>query len=133
MLRALYGNPFISTVLNRAFSTTAVAEKYYIQKNYLKKWARRDMKRRELFQDYEAERTSLRIIHKSDILPAAVKMQAAEDLSNLPRDSSVTRIRHRCTLTDRARGSIIKYRISRIKFRDFADKGLISGYTRSSW
>lgn len=115
------------------FGTSTAAEKYYVQKNYLKRWARRDMKRRELFKDYEAERTSLRVIHKSDVLPAAIKMQAAEDLAKLPRDSSITRIRHRCTLTDRSRGNVIKYRISRIKFRDFADKGWISGYTRSSW
>lgn len=91
------------------------------------------MKRRDLFKDYEAERTSLRMIKKSDILPASIRMQAADDLAQLPRDSSITRMRHRCTITDRPRGTVIKYRISRIKFRDFADKGLIGGYTRSSW
>lgn len=125
--------PILQTIYKQTFSTTINLEKYYIQKNYLKKWARRDVKRRVLFKDYEAERTSLRIIRKSDILPAAIKMQAADDLAQLPRDSMITRIRHRCTLTDRSRGNVIKYRISRIKFRDFADKGLIAGYTRSSW
>ena len=101
--------------------------------NYLKKWARRDVKRRNLFAEYEGQRNALRVIRKSDILPDAIKAKAAEDLASLPRDSCITRMRDRCTLTDRSRGVVPKYRISRIKFRDFADKGLISGVTRSSW
>ena len=120
-------------VLRRSFSTTCQLEKYYVQKNYLKRWARRDTNRREIFKEYEHERTSLAMIRKSDILPATVRMQAADDLAKLPADSNRTRIRNRCTLTDRARGNVVKYRISRIEFRDYADKGLISGYTRSSW
>ncbi|XP_047138965.1 small ribosomal subunit protein uS14 [Hydra vulgaris] len=131
--RLLLPSVILKEVLNRTFSSSTMLQKYYVQKNYLKRWARRDMKRRELFKEFEFERSSLRAIAKSDILPASVKMRASEDLANLPRDSSITRIRHRCTLTDRARGVVIKYRISRIKFRDYADKGLISGYTRSSW
>jgi len=123
----------INMMFRRTISTSLNLEKYYVQKNYLKRYARRDMKRREMFKEYEAERTSLALIRKSDILPAAVKLQAAEDLAALPFDSSRVRIRSRCTFTDRARGNIVKYRISRIEFRDYADKGLISGYTRSSW
>ena len=119
--------------LCQSFSTTQAIEKYYVQKNYLKKWARRDMKRREMFAQYEMERGCLRQIKNSDILPIAIKMQAAEDAAQLPRDSAISRMRARCTLTDRSRGNVLKYRISRIEFRDYADKGLISGYTRSMW
>ena len=91
------------------------------------------MKRRKMFAEHEAERNALRAIKKSDILSSTVKAKAAEDLQKLPYNSCITRMRDRCTLTDRSRGCVIKYRISRIKFRDFADKGLISGVTRSSW
>lgn len=119
--------------LCQSFRTTQAIEKYYVQKNYLKKWARRDMKRREMFAQYEMERGCLRQIKNSDILPIAIKMQAAEDAAQLPRDSAISRMRARCTLTDRSRGNVLKYRISRIEFRDYADKGLISGYTRSMW
>ena len=91
------------------------------------------MKRRKMFAEQEAERNALRAMKKSDILPLAVKTKASEDLASLPYNSCITRMRDRCTLTDRSRGCVIKYRISRIKFRDFADKGLISGVTRSSW
>jgi len=120
-------------VFKRSLSTSIQLEKYYVQKNYLKRYARRDVKRREMFREYENERTNLALIRKSDILPASVRLQAADDLSQLPADSNRIRIRSRCTLTDRARGNVVKYRISRIEFRDYADKGLVSGYTRSSW
>ena len=123
----------LALILRRGFSTTPAACHYYVKPNYLSKMARRDVKRRELFAQHEMERTALRMIKKSDVLPTAVKMQAAEDIEKLPRDSIITRIRCRCTITDRPRGNIIKYRISRIEFRDFADRGWISGYTRSSW
>ena len=148
MLRNVFGNQsYLNQILKQTssiiaaqpfipkenFNTTTSLDKYYVQKNYLKKWARRDVKRREMFTEQEPVRSSLRMIRKSDILPEAIKMQAAEDLAALPRDGSIIKIRHRCTLTDRSRSTIVKYRISRIKFRDFADKGLISGYTRSTW
>lgn len=120
-------------ILKDEFSTTESLDRYYVQKTYLKRWGRRDMKRRDVHKEQEPIRTSLRALKKSDILPEVVKMKAAEDLAELPRNGMLARIRHRCTLTDRARGTIIKYRISRIKFRDYADKGLISGYTRSTW
>ncbi len=91
------------------------------------------MKRRKLFAEQESLRNALRAIKKSDILPDTVKAKAADDISKLPYDSCITRMRDRCTLTDRARAVIPGYRISRIKFRDFGDKGLISGYTKSCW
>jgi len=120
-------------IVCQGISTSGALDKYYVQKNYLKRWARRDMKRRELLKEHEIERTSLRMIKKSDILPASVKIQAAEDIAKLPLDSCVVRLRDRCTLTDRSRGNVKKYRVSRIEFRDHADKGLISGYTKSTW
>eukprot|EP00794_Sanderia_malayensis_P020445 gene20445-22461_t len=117
----------------KSIATSSICSTFYITRTYLKKWARRDMKRRKLFAEYEPQRNALRALKKSDILPDAVKMQAGEDLDKLPRDSCITRMRDRCTLTDRPRAIQLRYRISRIKFRDFADKGLISGITKSVW
>ena len=79
------------------------------------------------------ERSNLRYVKKNDILPSAVRKKAAEDLENLPRDSSITRVRNRCVLTDRGRGLVGRYRISRIMFRYYADKGLIAGMQKSTW
>eukprot|EP00112_Aurelia_sp_Birch-Aquarium-sp1_P026306 Seg9250.2 transcript_id=Seg9250.2/GoldUCD/mRNA.D3Y31 product="28S ribosomal protein S14 mitochondrial" pseudo=true protein_id=Seg9250.2/GoldUCD/D3Y31 len=119
--------------VSRFISTSNPCLAYYVKKTYLKKWGRRDQKRRQLYAEHEDERNALRVIKKSDILPMSIKTKAGEDLAALPLNSCITRMRDRCTLTDRSRGVVVKYRISRMEFREFADKGLISGYTRSSW
>jgi small subunit ribosomal protein S14 len=54
-------------------------------------------------------------------------------LSELPRNSSATRVRNRCSLTGRPRGYYRKLRMSRIALRDLASNGQIPGMTKSSW
>src|SRR5579863_1365095 len=54
-------------------------------------------------------------------------------LSELPRNSSPTRVRNRCSLTGRPRGYYRKFKMSRIAVRELASAGLIPGMTKSSW
>jgi small subunit ribosomal protein S14 len=54
-------------------------------------------------------------------------------LATLPRDSSRTRLKNRCSVTGRSHGYIRKFGLSRITFREMAHKGLIPGVTKSSW
>lgn len=56
-----------------------------------------------------------------------------EALRKLPRDSSPTRLKNRCELTDRPRGYLRKFKMSRIAFRELAYKGQIPGVKKSSW
>lgn len=86
-----------------------------------------------MFKEYEVERAGLRMIRKSDILPSGVRQKAAEDLRNLPLNSSLTRVRNRCVLTDRGRGIVGRFRVSRMMFRYFAEKGLIAGVQKAQW
>lgn len=109
------------------------SNKYYVKPNYLKRWARRDQKRREMFAEYEQTRGRLRMLSKCDILPSPIRKQAAAELAELPKDSSITRIRNRCVLTDRGRGVVGRFRISRIMFKYYAEKGSIPGVQRSQW
>lgn len=109
------------------------SDKYYVKPNYLKRWARRDQKRREMFAEYEQKRGRLRMLSKCDILPSPIRKQAAAELAELPKDSSITRIRNRCVLTDRGRGVVGRFRISRIMFKYYAEKGSIPGVQRSQW
>ena len=54
-------------------------------------------------------------------------------LSELPRNSSVTRVRNRCALTGRPRGVYSKFGLGRNKLRDLALKGEIPGVIKASW
>ena len=54
-------------------------------------------------------------------------------LSELPRNSSKTRIRNRCELTGRPRAVYRKFKMARNKLRELASKGQIPGMVKSSW
>jgi len=51
----------------------------------------------------------------------------------LPRDSSPVRLRNRCALTGRPRGTFRKFGLGRIKVREFAMRGEIPGIVKASW
>ncbi len=56
-----------------------------------------------------------------------------EGLQKLPRDASPTRLRNRDAVDGRPRGYIRKYKMSRVRFREMAHKGLIPGVRKASW
>lgn len=54
-------------------------------------------------------------------------------LQKMPRDGAPTRVVSRCQLTGRPRGTLRKFGISRIAFRELALQGKLPGVTKSSW
>jgi len=54
-------------------------------------------------------------------------------LSDLPRDSSATRLRNRCQLTGRSRAVLKKFKVCRNKLRELALAGKIPGLKKASW
>jgi small subunit ribosomal protein S14 len=93
----------------------------------------RNKKRRRLAQKFKTRRTRLKAVAVDRNLPAEERFAARLKLTELPRNSSPTRIRNRCDLTGRARGYYRKLRMSRIALRDLASQGQIPGMVKSSW
>jgi small subunit ribosomal protein S14 len=56
-----------------------------------------------------------------------------ESLQKLPRNASPVRMHNRCNLTGRPKGYIRQFGVSRVTFREMANKGLIPGVTKASW
>ena len=54
-------------------------------------------------------------------------------LQKLPKNSSPVRLHNRCKLTGRPKGYMRLFGISRINFREMANKGLIPGVRKASW
>jgi small subunit ribosomal protein S14 len=81
----------------------------------------RDVKRAKLHAKYAAKRAELKAIGDQD------------GLHKLPRNSSPTRLKNRCSETGRPRAYIRQFGLSRIAFRERAVKGEIPGVTKSSW
>ena len=59
--------------------------------------------------------------------------EARLKLSKLPRNSSKSRIRNRCSLTGRPRAVYRKFGLSRIALRELASDGKLPGVVKSSW
>lgn len=93
----------------------------------------RDLKRREIVEKFAAKRAELKAaisnVSASDEDRAAARLK----LQALPRDSSPVRLRNRCALTGRPRGTFRKFGLGRIKVREFAMRGEIPGITKASW
>ncbi len=81
----------------------------------------RDVKRKKMIDKYSAKRAELKAAGDQD------------GLALLPRNSSPSRHKNRCTETGRGRGYMRQFGLSRISFREHASKGEIPGVTKASW
>jgi small subunit ribosomal protein S14 len=81
----------------------------------------RDKKRDKMIKKYAQAREDLKRAGEFD------------KLHLLPRNSSPTRKKNRCSETGRPHGYMRTLALSRISFREHASKGEIPGVTKSSW
>ncbi len=93
----------------------------------------KDQKRRNLYAKYEVKRFLLKSIIRDSSVSKSLKFQSINELSKLPRNSSLGRIKNRCVETGRSKSNYRMFRISRITFRELALKGLLPGVTKASW
>ena len=93
----------------------------------------RNAKRERMVAQYAAKRKALKVITENMSLPPEERFAAHLKLAKLPRNSSKTRIHHRCELTGRAKGYYRKTKLSRIMLRDLGNWGQIPGMTKASW
>ena len=54
-------------------------------------------------------------------------------LQAFPRDASPVRLRNRCAITGRPRGTFRKFGLARNKIREIAMRGEIPGMIKASW
>lgn len=93
----------------------------------------RNKKRIKLVEKYKTKRAELKAILASPTTTDEEFFAAQKKLAKLPRNSSATRIRNRCSLSGRPRAYNRKFGVSRIQFRELALAGKIPGVVKSSW
>jgi small subunit ribosomal protein S14 len=86
-----------------------------------KAWVVKQKRRAALVKHYAEQRRQLK------------KEKNFAALAKLPRDSSPTRSRNRCQITGRSRGTLRKFKLSRIMLRELALAGQIPGLKKASW
>lgn len=93
----------------------------------------RDLKRRRLVVKFAAKRAELKAIANDEERPMEERFAAVLKMAELPRNSSKTRVRNRCSVTGRPRAYYRRLGVSRIALRDLASIGQIPGMVKSSW
>ncbi len=93
----------------------------------------REQKRRDMVKKYAAKRAELNAAISNMSLSEEERAAARKKLQSLPRDSSPVRLRNRCALTGRPRGTFRKFGLGRIKIREYAMRGEIPGVVKASW
>ena len=93
----------------------------------------RNKKREKMVAQYAAKRAALKATADNMSVAPEDRFAARLKLAKLPRNSSKTRIHHRCELTGRSKGYYRKTKLSRIMLRDLGNWGQIPGMTKASW
>lgn len=93
----------------------------------------REKKRRNLVKKFEGKRAELEAIVDDQSLPEEERYAARLKLQALPRNANPTRLRNRCKLTGRPRGTFRKFGLARNKLREVAMRGEIPGMVKASW
>ena len=93
----------------------------------------REKKRTQLVAKYAKKYAELKAVADDAKKSDEERYAARVELQQLPRNANPTRLRNRCELTGRPRGTFRKFGLSRNKIRELAFKGDIPGVVKASW
>ena len=93
----------------------------------------RNKKRERMAKQFATRRARLKAVATNREASPEERFEATLKLATLPRNSSKTRVRLRCEVTGRSRGTYRKFKLCRNKLRELASQGQIPGMVKSSW
>jgi len=93
----------------------------------------REEKREKLVAKYAKKYAELQAVATDAKKSDEERYGARLELQKLPRNANPTRLRNRCALTGRGRGTFKMFGLGRNKIRELAFKGDIPGVVKASW
>ena len=93
----------------------------------------REEKREKLVAKYAKKFAELKAIIDDQSKSEEERYMARLALQKLPRNANPTRLRSRCGITGRPRGTFRKFGLARSKIRELAFRGDIPGVVKASW
>jgi small subunit ribosomal protein S14 len=93
----------------------------------------RQEKREKLVAKFAKKYAELKAVSNDAKLSDEQRYAARLELQKLPRNANPTRLRNRCALTGRGRGTFKMFGLGRNKIRELAFKGDIPGMVKASW
>ena len=92
----------------------------------------KDKNKRNKYLLFENKKVILKSIINNLNLNNNIRKFAYSKYINLPSDSSITKVRNRCIISNRPRSVYRKYKISRLMFRELSLKGDLMGIKKAS-
>ena len=93
----------------------------------------RNEQRKVIVARYNEKRIALKKTLIDENATPEEREAARVALQKLPRNASPVRVRNRDQIDGRPRGTVQKFGISRVRFREMAHRGELPGITKSSW
>ena len=93
----------------------------------------RQEKREKLVAKFAKKYAELKAVSNDAKLSDEQRYAARLELQKLPRNANPSRLRNRCALTGRGRGTFKMFGLGRNKIRELAFKGDIPGMVKASW
>ena len=93
----------------------------------------REDKREKLVARFAKKYAELKAVSNDAQRSDEERYVARLELQKLPRNANPTRLRNRCALTGRGRGTFSMFGLGRNKIRELAFKGDIPGMVKASW
>ncbi len=93
----------------------------------------REVKREQLVARFAKKYAELKAVIDDAKRSDDERYAARLELQKLPRNANPTRLRNRCELTGRPRGTFRKFGLGRNKIRELAFRGDIPGVVKASW
>ena len=93
----------------------------------------REKRREKLVKQYAVRRAKLKETMRSPKATDAEREEATRKFQSLPRDTAASRLRNRCAITGRPRGTYRKFGLARVKVREAMMRGDIPGLRKANW
>ncbi|KAF0118082.1 MAG: small subunit ribosomal protein S14 [Rhodospirillaceae bacterium] len=93
----------------------------------------RNKKRERLAKQQATRRKRFKTVVMDRTVSLEERFAAMLKLATMARNGAVGRVRNRCVITGRPRGTYRKFKLGRVVLRELASKGQIPGMVKSSW
>lgn len=93
----------------------------------------KDKNRRISYLNIEKKKIVLQYIFNNLTMPLSLREEAYKQYVKFVYFNSVTKIKNRCLLTNRARAVYRRFKMSRIFVKEYALRGELMGVKKASW